>query len=778
MSIVRVRGSSWDTQDNLVVDTIPELANVRWEGIIFVAGAKRINDGSGGWFKWDDTESRANDDGFDVIDPTSTKTGRGCWVRMKYVTAPPNKVASEVIKATAGQDTFKLNSIRYSPGSGSISVYVNGTRLAPYAYTEVDSETIRINTPLRANDVVEVLHLDNPVGGGNLLVHAREVEFEPGNTNFQQSDTVQEALQQIDLALRQVQGGAGGGNLILGAIDIPYMPTGPDASNNVQDGMAWIQQLATKHIMQQTNAHKAGAISYDPLNYPDNTKLNVQDVLDDLSKRVGQGVAKDINFDNSNTPLIGNNVQTAVAGLYLRQQGAIDNLEQHLVDSHDAHKAEAIYFASLLPRFMALSNVHEALEKLSDDLDQHEMIADNVKYDQTHYQLGETVQLAITTVKSDIDQHVGMPGGAHKASAIDFDPTPNIVATTVQAAIDQVDRNIDDHVIMNTAAHDASAILFHPANNPLNATDVEQAILEVIPGRARYRGGVRIDQAFNAGQFTPSLENNDYVTVIVATAPDPSWPIHGMPPGMTTLSDGDKLVWDGSAFWFIPGRVPANAIVTDPPAGTAQMILAPDVQHAALRLAGVTNQEVPVFEVFGDSRFHGILEDAAGNVRQDAAAVPFDASTSDLNSGNVQLAIQELVLRDGWHIAGSRTDMRHNATAINFQPVLGIRSLDVQGAIRDVAAMLDDHKTKHAAHKAADLTFANTGLNIAATSVQGALEVVIKDLEKHTSGTNVHAATDIQFDNTKVKMSSTNVQDALIEVFNTVSGARIDGGSY
>ena len=102
----------------------------------------------------------------------------------------------------------------------------------------------------------------------------------------------------------------------------------------------------------------------------------------------------------------------------------------------------------------------------------------------------------------------------------------------------------------------------------------------------------------------------------------------------------------------------------------------------------------------------------------------------------------------------------------------------MQGAIRDVAAMLDDHKTKHAAHKASDLTFANTGLNIAATNVQGALEVVIKDLEKHTSGTNVHAATDIQFDNTKVKMSSTNVQDALIEVFNTVSGARIDGGSY
>lgn len=786
MSIVRVRGSSWDTQDNLVVDTIPELYKAREEGIIFVAGNMRINDGHGGWFRWDGTIPRTNSDNYNIVDPTGTGAGRGCWVRMKYTTTPADQVESEIQKAMAGQDIFKLNSIRYSPNTGSISVYVNGTRLTPYSFTQIDSETIQINIPLRANDVVEFLHLDNPVGGGNLVVNAQQVEFDPTGTIFTLSDTVQEALQQASVAFQQIGGGTGvggGSGLIIDASGLPYKAFAPDASNNVQDGMWWIQRLATQHIQKQLGAHSAGAISFDPINFDNPTVTDVQEALNDLAHRIGTGDAISISFDNSKTPLLPDNVQTAIAGLYYRLEGDKEDLQNHLIDDHAAHKATAIFFSSILPRFAGLNNIQEALIKLSNDLDDHEMVADNVRYDQTHYPLGETVQLALTHLKTDINDHVDMPGNAHQASAIGFQSTTSLASTNVQAALEDLEANLEAHRYSNTAAHDASAINFHPINNPYKASDVEGAILEVMelfPGRARYRGGIRIDQPISSFAPYNTLANNDYATVIVGGTIHNEWLplVTGMPPGQSILEAGDKLIWDGSKFWYIEGSLPSDVVVKNPLPGISQTIIAPGPNNAALRLANVADMTVPTFEVFGDSRIHGIVEDGYGNLRQNAQEVSFNPASSELNSGTVQQALEEVMLREKYHIAGSRSDLRHQADAISFRPVLGIHGLDVQSAIRDVAQMLDQHKTRSAQHKAADITFDNTGLGIPANTVQGVLALSIKEQENHKTSNGAHTAKSISFDNTITGIAATNLQDAVDKLIGLTAGTVVDGGMF
>ena len=146
-SLTRVRGSAWDTSDNLVVDLISDLAGISREGIIFVSGGLTVNDGLGGWFRYEPLELRSNHDGHNIIDPTGTTAGRGCWVRQQYDTAPQGINVSEVQQASAGQTTFNLQHIRYAPGEGSIAVYVNGTRLTPWSFTEIDAKTVMEKFP-------------------------------------------------------------------------------------------------------------------------------------------------------------------------------------------------------------------------------------------------------------------------------------------------------------------------------------------------------------------------------------------------------------------------------------------------------------------------------------------------------------------------------------------------------------------------------------------------------------------------------------------------------
>ena len=69
-------------------------------------------------------------------------------------------------EAFEGQDTFYFT---YLPGS--VEVYVNGVRLAPNEFVASDGETVVLNTPCFAGDLVEILSVDTvPVSSGPVSI--------------------------------------------------------------------------------------------------------------------------------------------------------------------------------------------------------------------------------------------------------------------------------------------------------------------------------------------------------------------------------------------------------------------------------------------------------------------------------------------------------------------------------------------------------------------------------------------------------------------------------
>ena len=82
MAIGKVKGSVWNSEDNIVVSVINDLANVaNPEGIIVVEGHTVKHDGGGGTFKYDTSINRNTANGGTIIDSTGSGIGTGCWVR-------------------------------------------------------------------------------------------------------------------------------------------------------------------------------------------------------------------------------------------------------------------------------------------------------------------------------------------------------------------------------------------------------------------------------------------------------------------------------------------------------------------------------------------------------------------------------------------------------------------------------------------------------------------------------------------------------------------------
>ena len=207
MPLTRVRGSVWDSTDNIVVNVIENLydPNISTEGIIFVSGSMSVNDGGGGWYKWEAEEPKANHDGYSIIDPSKgTSSGNGCWIRQNFISTSLGSNKSEVQIATLGQTVFKIHNFVYEPGNGELAIYVNGLRLIPSDYIETDPQTVTLKAPLRAGDEVEIIAQEQPQSGQDVCTPAAEICYDNTNSDLQ-SKNVQDALD--ELAAREGQPG-------------------------------------------------------------------------------------------------------------------------------------------------------------------------------------------------------------------------------------------------------------------------------------------------------------------------------------------------------------------------------------------------------------------------------------------------------------------------------------------------------------------------------------------------------------------------------------------
>jgi hypothetical protein len=139
-------------------------------------------------------------------------------------------------------------------------------------------------------------------------------------------------------------------------------------------------------------------------------------------------------------------------------------LDAHINDASDAHDASAISILDTANDFTA-TDVEGALAELQSD---HETDAQN------------------------LSDHIADTTAAHAASAISNTPAGNIAATDVQAALNELDTDkattgsvstvasdLSNHISDASDAHDASAISVADAGGLLAATDVEGALAEI-----------------------------------------------------------------------------------------------------------------------------------------------------------------------------------------------------------------------------------------------------------------------------------------------------------
>ena len=86
MSTINKKGSSWNAEDTILVDTITELKGVvKKSGIIFTKGQDTVGDGKHGSFVYDVNAPRSTANGTTIIDHTNTGVGNGCWLRQVAV---------------------------------------------------------------------------------------------------------------------------------------------------------------------------------------------------------------------------------------------------------------------------------------------------------------------------------------------------------------------------------------------------------------------------------------------------------------------------------------------------------------------------------------------------------------------------------------------------------------------------------------------------------------------------------------------------------------------
>lgn len=440
MPLTRVQRSVWNTGDNIVVDVLGELPKVDREGIVFVSGGLSVNDGSGGWFKYELTEPRTNHDGNDIIDPTGAISGRGCWVRQKFYSAPAGISLSEVQVAASGQTDFQLHQFTYTPGKGEIAVYVNGTRLTPFAFTEANRDQVNISMPLRKGDTVEIIVQKNPQAGTFTDFEAINVQFNNAFSGLRAAN-VQEAIDALWIDVTHGTGGGGTGGGTPGFVK----PTAGTAAG-------WVGTAGTEPTMTPGQIGRWIDITTEtgftgfPLTIA--APVNIQVGMSDGTIRTFTIPAK--TYPDASATDGGS-------------QGAVNGLGWQLM-----YEGFPPGIAGTLP------------------------FEDGGK-------LYLRVDVAGTSPVWPVSKGApppagGVGGGAGDARYVTYMPVAPDVSVNVQDALHWVQKFANDHVIDTTAAHQAHAIGFDARRSGLPVIDVQDAIDEVFE---RLFSGKAIDVSFD-----------------------------------------------------------------------------------------------------------------------------------------------------------------------------------------------------------------------------------------------------------------------------------------
>lgn len=738
MSIVRVKGSVWDTQDNLVVDLLNDLRSAHPEGIIFVSGRHQPNDGNGGWFKWNAVLPVSQDDGLNVI--ASNKAARGCWVRQNFMSSPPARIWSELQIAKAGQKVFQLHNFTYTPGQGEISIYINGTRLTTQAFVETDEDTITLNTGIRAGDTVEILWRENPTLGTTGQISASTVEYDASQSTLTQTN-LQDVIDEIDMMMQTLAsiggGGAAGGVLpTFHAKNIAVDQTVPGIQQT-QEYLDYNHNEIMDHIHDPTNAHRATAIWFDP-RISGLPAANIQQAIDQISQKIGSGHAADVTFDSSALPdLVSINLQSVVEELLSKITDNAKHLTEHRGDTGYSHSAGTIHYSSAAGLLAPASDVEQALSILEQAIGNQVSAAIDISFDNLVSTMPAlNVQEAIDWNSQQIALHSSpnlAPGMKHASSEIDHVPISGMHREDVQGAIYELFGFLETHKTRLIDAHDASAIRFNNGGTGLRSNSVQGAIIEAMGMGMAYRGHLDVTTAADGSE---DLSKGGYYTVMIDGPLDASWNtiIVNAPPG--GVIQGDMLLADGTSLNYLPNTNPNLGrfnLVSNPLPGTSQQITTAAIGDSALILYGVAGQQAPLLDINGKAVFdtiesrHDII-DALGNVRQDAAHVEYDGTNSHINVATVQAAIDKVQDNLNQHTTGA--SQKHPASAIVMAPPTGLVGTTVDSLITSFYKQFTDHATGTGAHSGKTIIFDNAGTTFQSSNVEDA----IKELAAGSTG--------------------------------------------
>lgn len=138
---------------------------------------------------WDAENKRITN----VAEPTALSDA----VTKSYVdTREGARYDSEEQTATASQTVFTLTSISYEPGVNNLSVYINGVRQAPSAYTETSGSVVTFTSGLTAGDLVQFVSSETTNGS---VTNAANVTYAPGGTGSVQTNVQDKLRESVSL---------------------------------------------------------------------------------------------------------------------------------------------------------------------------------------------------------------------------------------------------------------------------------------------------------------------------------------------------------------------------------------------------------------------------------------------------------------------------------------------------------------------------------------------------------------------------------------------------
>lgn len=391
------------------------------------------------------------------------------------------------------------------------------------------------------------------------------------------------------------------------------------------------------HVGDPTDAHDASAISFTPTGTVAAT--DVQAAIAEVATEAANAVTS-VNGETGAVALIASEIPFTPTGSIAATdvQAAIAEVAAEAgggggaVTSVNGETGVVSLIASEIPftptGTIAATNVQTAIAETSGDVttvatdlsnhindgvDAHDASAisftpaSGIAATDVQAAIVEAVGDAVATAGASLTNHLNDAVDAHDASAISFAPTGTVAATDVQAAVAEVSGDVttvatdlSNHLSDATDAHDASAISFSPTGS-IAATDVQAAIAEVateaVVAAASETVSGRVELATAAETLT-GTDNTRAVHPAGAFATfAPKNVILNAQTGTTytlVLADAAKLVTLSNAA-AIALTVPTNASVAFP-VGTSIVLQQLGAGQVTVGGGGITFQSTPTLK--------------------------------------------------------------------------------------------------------------------------------------------------------------------------------------